>query len=793
MKDAPGQWKRRRLPALLASLLALLLMWPGLPSAAAKAEEGIELRWELGFRSVYKEGEYTRLLLTLTNRTGRDLRGDVIFAYNDGFPKEIAVAAELPRDTPIVVEMTVPGMYYNEENNRFRFDEGGAGSGRQVAWLTDKPYLESVGSSSTTIGVVARDPDTMNFLALLGPRGYDIRTIALKEDDLPADSLQLGTLDMLVVNDVPTGGWPQDRIDAIRGWIIRGGTLVVSGGAGYAKTADAFADLVPVAPGGTATLDSTQVLEAIGGEPLAAGAPVTVSTGEFQAGSVTLADGGVPLAAVRPYGSGYVVYAAFDPSLEPLAGWGGNPVLWERILGSAGLLPSAMQSYYGYYYDFWNYDSVLAYFPSLEPPKTGSLSLFFIVYALLAAPVLYLLLRKFDRREWMWWLIPALSIACSVVIFLLGSADKREVKAHSVRAVQLSGDGWADRSAAAAVFVPSGGTVNVAFDGAGMAIPLRDDEFVSGGVADLKGSKLLRIADGEAAAVWRDVPYWSIRKAWVHLGASSGYGQFDTGIDYKQGFYHIEITNNTAADLSHVHVFMNGTAYRVGDLKRGESGTVTVPYSGNPKFTVGYGSYGHLLFPRQGGHDPHARERGLLEAFLNDRRHNGIRGDMPLIVGFSADREGWFEVNGSEAPSDNVTLWLQALDLSNAPADGPAGIVHPVVTRNNMREFANFDNMLQLSDGTIEFEYTLPWREEPYRSFAIRNVEPATMAGVSLSVWNASAGEWEPVPMNAVTFTLPGPAESYVTERFTVRMQLEVTGSIAWRLPDLELEGGTGE
>jgi hypothetical protein len=780
------------LPAALAALLALMLTWPVQLPAAAATEEGIELRWELGFQSVYKGGKYARLLLTLTNRTGRDLRGDVVFAYNDGFPKEIAVAAELPRDTPIVVAMTVPGMNYTKDNNRIRFDEGGAGSRRQVDLLTDQPYLMSSGVFSTTVGVVARDPDTLNFLALLGSRGYDIRTIMLGEDDLPSDSLQLGALDMLVLNDVPTGGWTKERIDAIRGWVIRGGTLIVSGGAGYAKTADAFADLVPVAPGGTAVLESTRVLEAIGGEPLASAVPVTVSTGTLQAGSVTLADGGIPISAVRPYGSGHVVYAAFDPSLEPFAGWGGSPALWERILGGAGLLASGFQVHYGYNYDFWNYDSVLAFFPSLKPPKIGNLSLFFLVYVLLAAPVLYLVLRKFDRREWMWWLIPALSVVCSVAIFTMGSADKRAMKAHSVRAVQLAGDGWADRSAAAAVFVPNGGNVNVAFGGAGLAVPLRDDDLVSGGVGDLRGGKLFRMADGEAAAEWRDVPYWSIRKAWVHLGASPGYGRFDTEFGYDNGLYHLNITNNTAADLTHVHVLADGVAHRVGDLKRGESGTIAVPYVGGLRFGIGYGSFGDQIFPGgRGGNDPHVRERGLLDAYLFDRRNNGIDAGAPLIIGFSADGEGWFKVNGSEVPSDNVTLWVQALDLSSP--DGAAGIVRPVVTRNTMREFSGYDNLLQMSDGALEFEYTLPWREEPYRAFTIRHSETVSTTGAALSVWNAETGEWEPVPMNVDAFTLPGPAASYVTDRNTVRMQLELTGSFAWRLPDLVLEGGTSE
>ncbi|AGA57703.1 hypothetical protein Theco_1565 [Thermobacillus composti KWC4] len=800
MADVLGRWIKVWLPAALAALLALLLLWPDQPAAAAETEAGIEMRWELGFQSVYKEGKYTRLRLTLTNRTGRDLRGDVVFAYDDGFPKEIAVPAELPADTPMIVEMTVPGMVYNKDNNRIRFDEGGAGSGRQVPVVSGQPYLQGSGDSSTTVGVVARDPDTMNVLALLMTRGYNFRTIVLKEDDLPADSLQLGALDMLVLNDVPTGNWPQERIDAIRGWVIRGGRLVVSGGAGYAKTAAAFADLVPVAPGGTAELESARILEAIGEEPLPAGMPMTVSTGDLQAGIVTLADG-VPISAVRAYGSGSVLYVAFDPSVEPLAGWGGGPKLWERMLTGIGLYPVMTGVRYGYSYDFWHYDSILSYFPSLKPPKIGHLSLFFIIYVLLAAPILYLLLKKFDRREWMWWLIPVLSVICSVVIFTVGSADKRTVKAHSVRAVQLSGDGWADRSAGAAVFVPSGGKVGVSFEGADFAVPLRDEDLVQSGVSGLSGGKLTRMTDGGAAAEWRDVPYWSIRKAWVHFGASPGYGQFDTAIAYNGSYLDIEVTNQTAADLKHVSVLMNGVAYRIGDLARGESGTVNIPYAGGPSIVagIGYASYGSLLFPYPSGKDSYARERGLLDAYLNESRNakiNGaVDGEVPLIVGFSSDGEGWFEVNGSAVPSDNVTLWAQPLDLTVADvAGGVPGIVQPVITRNAMLEFGNIhDDLLEMADGTLNFEYPLPWRDEPYHSFIIRQHEPIAFNNATLSVWNDASGEWEPVQMDADSYTLPGPAESYVTDQHTVRMQLEASGRIRYRLPVLELGGGTAE
>ncbi|OUM95208.1 MAG: hypothetical protein A9Z00_14745 [Thermobacillus sp. ZCTH02-B1] len=775
-----------------AALLALLMLLAGLPAASAEAEdEGIELAWELGIRSVQKHGKYARLQLVLTNRTGRDLRGDVVFAYDDGEAKEIAVPVELPADTPIVVDMTVPGMLYNKDNNRIRFEEGGAGSGREIGFLSGRNYLVSTGVTSTTVGIVARDPDTLNVLSLLNSRGYDIRTVPIGADDLPEDPLQLDSLDILALNDVPTGGWPRERIDAIRSWVIRGGVLIVSGGAGYAKTAEAFADLVPVAPDGTGELESAAMLEAIGGEPLKPGTPVTVATGTLQAGSVTLQDG-VIVSAVRPYGAGKVLYVAFDPSVEPLASWGGSAKLWERLLTDVGLRPAALKVNYGYGYDFWLYDSILGFFPSIRPPAVGSLSVFFIVYALLAAPVLYLVLRKFDRREWMWWLVPVFSVLCSVVIFAVGSADKREVKAHSVRTVNLAGDGWADRYAGAAVFVPSGGRVRVDFRDAGYAVPLRDESILQRGVDGASGANVARMEDGRASVVWRNVPYWSFRKAWVHLGASPGYGQFDVKPEYSGGLLDLAITNHTAADLRHVHVLVEGRAYSVGDLKRGESGTVRIPHG---RFSAGFGGYGPQIFPYQGRGDEYARERGLIDIYLNELRKSGVEVSGPVIIGFSHDGESWFEVNGSARRSDNVTLWTQMLDFSmEAFEAGASRIVKPVIVEQNMKGYGvTFgDPWMQMTDGTLVFEFPLPWRDEPIVSFTVRHPDPAVSGSAFLSVWNEAEGDWELIPIRS-SHWLPGPADAYITERRTVRMRLEAVGTVEYRLPDLELEGGTPE
>src|SRR5690606_25772815 len=115
---------------------------------------------------------------------------------------------------PIVIEMTVPGQHYDSTNNRIRFVEGEWPAGKQVPIAGDKPYVEARPDDSTLIGVVARDPDTLNFLPILNAQGYKIKTIALQESQLPEDALQIEGLDYLVLNDVPAGTWSAVKLEA---------------------------------------------------------------------------------------------------------------------------------------------------------------------------------------------------------------------------------------------------------------------------------------------------------------------------------------------------------------------------------------------------------------------------------------------------------------------------------------------------------------------------------------------------------------------------------------------------
>jgi len=69
----------------------------------------------------------------------------------------------------------------------------------------------------------------------------------------------------------------------------------------------------------------------------------------------------------------------------------------------------------------------------------------FTGYILLVVPVLYFILKKVDKREWAWLVIPALAVITSVGLYVVGAQDRLgdyKTKAVSIVSVNKNGEGY---------------------------------------------------------------------------------------------------------------------------------------------------------------------------------------------------------------------------------------------------------------------------------------------------------------------------------------------------------------
>lgn len=784
------QWLAR---AILA-VFVIALAWPSWVASADGEEASIDLQSSVAFQGSFKDGRWYPARLQLTNESDKALKGDLVLSYlnGDNGTTDSVVPLELPPGSPVQVTIGVPGVVLNKDSNRIAFYEGGYQNGKEVT-LGGRGYLDSRNTLSYMIGVVSRDPDTFNFMPQLNQRGYDIIVNPLKPDDLPEQSELLDSLDVLVINDTATGDWSEARVSAIKNWVVRGGTLVLSGGAGYEQTSAAFADIAPIAADGTMQLDSAPALASAGGEPLSLlPGGLTITTGQAKRGTAVIVEGGTPLAMTAEHGFGNVVYAAFDPSLAPLSSWSGSAMLWAKLLSSSLAPLTQVNGGAGFNVNmngYWQLSRILDLFPSIKQPAFMLLIGMLAVYILIIAPILYIVLSKADRREWAWWLIPSLSIVMGITVFMAGSGDKRNVMAHTVEMIEVSGDGHAVVSGGTAIFTPTGGTVTATFD---KAVPLRMIG-ASGMRNGLNGSghyQLLRGAN-DTKTVWKTVPYWSTRKLWMDrkVATLEETGTLNVDLQQEDGNVRITVTNDTAALLTDVHYLHQGLAVKIGDLKSGESGEIVQklqPQNGG----FSYYNYSGSVFPYTGNNrqdSDYRRQRDLIEMYFN--RFNGSMFPFkPVIIGFSMDHENQYEVNGDLVKSDNLKMWIKELAMPEQSGNRvtvPAHSMNPIIMSNTFQSYSTFgDGSMQVGPGEMELEYMVPGGygtafDKLDIAFPIGNGG----ANMTWSIWSSEREQWE-----ELAGELDNPA-GYLSKAQSIRLKLVSTSEGTIMLPQITLEG----
>ncbi|NTZ20165.1 hypothetical protein EXW96_22240 [Paenibacillus sp. JMULE4] len=785
----------RRLLLLLLALCMTFQIMAG-TVGAAPAASGVELQIQTGIDGKMKEGRWFPVKFTLTS-PHEDISGDlVVQVASQTGGKDITYVkhVELPRQSTKTVWMALPGMTLNSRNNVVKLYQGPVEGGTLVPISKGSNYIETVSVRSTQVGVLARDPDTLNFLSLLNTQGYDVSVSRLNVADFPAETMMLDGLDAIAINDIATDQLSPEQVQAINGWVARGGSLILAGGAGYAKTAKAFESLSPVTYQGTISLSKLGSLENLAAKELTLTEPFTVSSAAVKSGNVLAQEGQVPLLVSKEVEKGRVWYAGYDLSLQPLASWTGNPKLWEQVLQPHLVTSAAKNGFQTNIMNrYWDLQYILDFFPSMRMPSFFLLLTLFLVYVLIAAPLLYLLLKRLDKREWAWVIIPVLSIISSIGIFSVGASDKSSVMTHTLNTLELSGNGQGTRSAATAVFVPSGGTYELQLPKSAKVVSFSENRGSMNQNGELAGAtdQYLYMEPEAARLVWTDVPYWSVRKALVEHAESEPLGQFDVAASIDQNGIKGEVTNQTKSDLTNVSLIYNRQLFAVGDLKAGEKKTIGGSINTIPQ---GYIDFGQLMFPynHTGGPDVFNRERQMVNAYMNRLWNTGAGGET-MIIGWSKDNESLYQVNGRKAQSDQLNMWVQEVKLQVVQGDKisiPYGYLSPSIVQNNLQQMHREpDGNMFVGSGDFTFEYNLP--VIPGAQYDTLRIQSAggLPPYLSLQIWNEARKDWDPLDLRSAFVLQDGQQNDMLIGGRTIRLKATVTQDLSFRYPQVSLEG----
>lgn len=769
----------------MVALLIVATLSLSIPAGNVYADGAkIGIQSEMGYQGKIKHDKWNPLKLTLTS--DRDISGDVVVQiqnYNGfGYQTSYVQQVDLPKDTPKEVVIGIPGAMLNKDNNQILFYEGSYTKGKQIPFATGKNYVQASPYQGALIAVLSDDPDTMNFMNVLNGKGNSVSVFPLKNASVPSDGMLLNGLDVIVINNFASDTLSEPQRKAITDWVNGGGTLILAGGAGYTKTAAPFADITPVVANGTTTVNSLAELEKLGGKPLKLDGAFTISTAKAVEGAqIGIEADGQPLFASKAYGQGSVQYAAYDLAMEPVSSWAGHPDAWASILrNNLPMMGAQNGMYYNSLMDNLNY--VLEYFPSLKMPSFTLLLWMLIIYAVVVAPLLYYILKKADKREWAWFLIPIIAVIASGSVYVVGSSDKTRELAHTINLIELNGQGDAVKSTASAFFTPRSGNYALEFP-ENTYLRTAQSRNTFGGMGENKN--FVRVEQASTTLELRDMSQWSLAKVWVDRQGTEEMGRL--GMDLKldaKGELNGKVTNDTINDLTEVALVIGGKAYKLGDIKKGEAAAVPQDPKQIIKFTGG--DLSGMLYPYS-QNDPKQRERDILSQYGYSNRM--VNRDA-YILGWSKDYLTNYTLKGAEVDSDQLNFWIQPVEMDwglNGEINIPYGFLSPEISQVNAPMFGVSPHGVEMGQGSLIAEFPLISEGNvKYSELSLKGTKFNN--NVTMEIWNSKKSEWEPVTdVNNVHTITKNPEQYIVGNR--IRFMITAKDQTNFMMPELSVKG----
>jgi len=542
--------KLKKTLALVAVAAALLALLPG----TAKAKKDISIVGSLFGDQMFPDS-WNRLEVRVQNNTGKDFQGSVSVELGGDYVREVFVEAGKTGSLVFYLPPLayVQRDYYNVSTHRIYLRDQ---RGRTVSQAS-----LSVGSktaSSFFVGVLGKQAGDLkrisNVLEYLS-------TVGMNPDNL--DNLQFAqNYRAIILNSPGSVTLNPNQAANLRCWLESGGMLVVGGGSGWQQSAALLpSDLLPVRIQGVETIAAGDLVPL--GLPSLEEGEYAIATGEA-VGQVLISAGDKPLLAAKKVGKGTVLWSALDLEAAPLLNPANFEAFWQKVFLFRPVMKaySADSNFVNQLFNSISQDSLAS---TLSP---GKLFLLLLGYIILVGPLNWLVLRKIDRREWAWFVIPAVALLFTAGAFAYGRLGRGSDRVlYQVNLIDLYSQKQANVQSLSGIFVPSS---------RGMTLSSEAN------LAPLSGEMVSRFDGSQQVLVLNKPPLWSVQKFY---GAGvldlPGAVQIEAKFDGKS--FAAKIANNSGQDFFASFLKVGHEWHEVGSLAAGESKTSTV--ISQPDFT----------------------------------------------------------------------------------------------------------------------------------------------------------------------------------------------------------------
>lgn len=363
-----------------------------------KTSGNITISTSLGYERYVKMGRYIRINSKIKNQ-GEDFTGELQILAPNGkqgvtYAKEVAIASGETKNITIDIPVT-------DVSNVYKLKLMDA-KGREKIKETLSARI-AINSETPYIGILS---DTISDLSYF--RTSQVKVFSLDAKTFADSYLGLDTLDVIVINDFDTSILNEQQYIALKDWVNNGGTLVLGTGSTNQKTLQLFQD--DFIGGKIGKLDENGILD------------ITVEN----ANVISKEENHIihqvlekELGNIQVFGVDLSIYKEEKAKGQEIV----NQVLMnlsktkiEQILQESGNSNN--------YYTEYSLFNAMDVTENRNMPAVGKYAAVLIFYIILIGPILYLVLKKLDKRSMMWIAVPSISVVFALSIYGLGTSTR---------------------------------------------------------------------------------------------------------------------------------------------------------------------------------------------------------------------------------------------------------------------------------------------------------------------------------------------------------------------------------
>ena len=644
-------------------------------------------------------------------------------------------------------------------------------NGIKVKGLVDSQYAEKMNImkasgaySASRVAVSSEGSTTVEAECILVP---------VEASEVPDDINVMYGFDILIVSGFDTSTLSEKQSGVLEKWVGDGGTLILGTGLDWKKVyAPLPLGLKKFEVTGTKSVTPPNELIDFSGADFSDDAKLDIVTGKigFEYLKSTTADGTTEAAGtstaskaateetsdaalvnifkndviignaenaiVTKYvlNSGLIVFLSFDPAMEPLAGWSGKEAFWRNLLAQSIANGFVREEGSGYYYVRSNTDSAFNLTSQVPQDKEPPFTFMFItiaVYIVIIGPLMYILLKRKDRRDLNWIVIPAASLICLTFIYFVGFSTRYSTAVlNTASIITLNTEKQSmEVQTSMGVFNNKRGD---------LALTYSNDSNIEFDVAASDSRTYTSYSNGnepEATTVSKvvlsepvkyelyDVSMWESKN--IQASKSEAFsGKLIESVLIKDGKFKAVIKNTTQYELLDAFLTIGSNFISAGDILPDQEKTIEAAFDSQSVYKS-FQAYLNAMYGRSyyssnsavpDDYREKLRKRNAVDTLLYNK-YNSIKNKSGIgLYALNYQDMGYdLEINDEIPVTYSTNAVFYSTDLifeKGLEVDIPSGIILPQLVQNQDNEkYAQLDGddgieIEQLCD--VDFTYTLP-------------------------------------------------------------------------------------